>query len=154
MVIGVSTWVKPTAWERVLHDDELETPLVGKWVNTGVANVSSANEIIIPMNTMMTGGGFTYQTGQTQLNSFSYGFVRQNYAEPSRPWGVGWRPYPRNHKEKRIAKSIERRLPELLRKAEKKFGPIGEGLESEWNDSFWRMVTLDAKPDHFLKTKK
>lgn len=51
-------------------------------------------------------------------------------------------PYPRNHKERRILKSIQGKLPQLLKRAEQLFGPREEArLDEEWNDSFWKMVT-------------
>jgi hypothetical protein len=108
----------------------------------------------------MTSGASTFMVLPPQVQTVSLGYVlpskkkQKHSGGMADPRGPVTLPYPRNHRERRTYNSIENRLPELIKKAEQKFGPRYEGLESEWNGKFWEMVIPTRDRDHFLKTKK
>lgn len=93
----------------------------------------------------------TRAPGQNGGPSTAYGRGNEPF-EPVLPDRV---PYPRNHKERRILRSISNRLPELIRRAEKKHGRRHEvNSKSTWNDEFWKMVTHDHGAGERRKSKK
>jgi len=62
-------------------------------------------------------------------------------------------PYARNHKEKRILKSLARKLPQMIRKAEMILGERGEMAQDKWNAGFWEMVTHESPVKEGRKRK-
>lgn len=62
-------------------------------------------------------------------------------------------PYARNHKEKRILKSLYRKLNALIHKAEMVLGERGEIAQDKWNAGFWELVTHESPEKQGRKRK-
>lgn len=159
--LTLAKWQNPSAWDRIVQDEPLD-PVEGKWVSNVACNASADGTISITVGVSLStaaGQVFTVtdvnrteiavarivgtrieQAGQYPSTAYPYG----NEPDPARPLPA-FVPYPRNHKERRIYKSIERKLPELIRKAERKLGP--RELSEEWNDRFWNLVTIKRNSD-------
>jgi hypothetical protein len=178
--ITLSRWEAPSSWDRVLQDEPLD-PMKSKLVDNFATNVSSTGTITIPLGTAFTStaaNGVFIMTdvkdnlqravdeavfreidwandtrgmnGQRDRTS-TYG---GNLNAPPRELPTGEIPFPRNHKERRIWKSVERRLTALIRKAELHLGArIETASKSEWNDEFWKMVS-HRHVDERRRTKK
>ena len=158
IIVTLGKYVKPSAWDRLLRDDPL-APIKGKWEGGYNCNVTSTGAITIPVGTIITNGSTNFVVmAPPQVHTITLGYVlpskKKHSGGMANPWPRETLPYPRNRCEERTFSSIQNRLPELIERAEKKFGSRFEGLESEWNARFWEMVTPVRDRDHFLKTRK
>jgi hypothetical protein len=166
--LTIGRWQNPSAWDRVVQDEPLD-PLPGQWVGDTATNLTATGAITIPIGTTFVNGiGDTFRVTSLHQNhtQFSMGCVASNLVhrngpsdtqfnslpgEPTtgNPYGNGppalpmhpSLPYPRNHHERRILKSIDRKLGRLIQRARQKFGPPEPGAIEEWNDKFWKMVS-------------
>jgi hypothetical protein len=141
----LARWSSPSSWDRLLQDDPLE-PLSGEWVPA----VNSTGPVALTISG--TGLGCS-NYGTFTVTSPTMGTLLCGPA-PGEHWDPGngsWPPFPRNHRERNIWWSIQRKLPDLIRRAEKK---IGKRIDTpEWNSKFWKMITRRSVP-HDRAVKK
>ena len=182
--VTLARWKSPSSWDRVIQDEPLDQPKGEWVPTGGANITTTGTFTLPNVQITGTNGGTyvmiqtspsaeeiriarlladrhgyevlaivngTRAPGQNLEPETAYG---QGNLLPSGELLPGRLPYPRNHKERRIWKAIRKRLPELIRRAERLHGRRADArLQDEWNDSFWAMVTHDHVDERRKRTK-